>query len=834
MVNLAFLSRCSLAHPTEGLRSSTVTNMANVAKEIVHRSSDKCSPYDRAASDDQIHRSLKAIWGADNIRKTKPTPLMEARVISAVVEENLFDVVPGFMRYVDYQLGQIGQPKIPKNKTLVKFSSWAGGDRDGNPFVTSEVTLTVCLTNVVRALGLYMNKIDILLNRYSMSLEDEQLKEEIAKLETTCGAWVGVCADSTVPIPMEVCQGHYLHTINANELFRHYLLNVRGKMMRSRDFYKQFCVSTFKPSEMDRMQYTEPDGIFTSTEDLVEPFYILHEALKRNDYEDCADGLLLDTIRQINTFGICMAKLDIRQDSAKHRDLIAAVHDWNHPNETSWEDLNESQRCTYLIAEWDSKRLLLPPYHEWDSAFSEVQIDCLETFRMVMLLGKAFLNCFVIANCDVSSDVLIVEVLQAAIGRYQNKTLTGTSLSTLPVVPLLETINSLQRSEIIIKELFDIEKYRNNILENHGGIQQIMLGYSDSAKDGGRLMSVWMLYKAQETLVSLSAKYDGISILFFHGRGGTVSRGGGPQHLAILSQPPRSLNGKLRLTIQGEVITQNFSLEGMGFRTLETMTSAVLKFGSDSNKVQPWQNTEWRHLLDSLADTSMHAFRDIVEAEDFVPYFRQATPEIEFRGLNIGSRPGKRGNCGDLKSLRAIPWVFAWSQSRINLTTWLGVGDALESLSDDQMSTFKEMYLKWPLVRSFMDLIVMNLAKCDELVHKQYDSILVEERLRHFGESLRINLRKTINYALIVTGEERLVDNNPVLQRSLDIRRCWMLPCNLIQAIALSLHRSGERLPTPNDLKPLATHLCKDQEITATDVVLVSIKALSTILQNTG
>jgi len=369
------------------------------------------------------------------------------------------------------------------------------------------------------------------------------------------------------------------------------------------------------------------------------------------------------------------------------------------------------------------------------------------------------------------------------------------------------------------------------------------LGYSDSAKDGGRLMSVWCLYKAQEKLIELVGKYPELNILFFHGRGGTVSRGGGPQHLAILSQPPGTIQGRLRLTIQGEVITQNFALQGMGFNTLETMSTAVLKSSFNSEKKDVVHNPDWRSLLDKLADVSMKAFRDVTHSDGFVTYFRQNTPETELKQLNIGSRPGKRAISGGLSSLRAIPWVFAWSQCRINLTTWLGVGDALRNMNDNELQMLQDMYNEWPLIRSFFDLIALNLAKTDHNVHRYYDQLLVDSELLHIGEDLRKRLQSTSDVVQLIMKEHRLVDNSPEQQRSLDVRHAWLLPCNLIQVNALAqlrkeLQEEQLEVSTPSTpssiIKPRPTHLCSSDLVTNSDVVLLSIKALSTLLQNTG
>jgi phosphoenolpyruvate carboxylase len=403
-------------------------------------------------------------------------------------------------------------------------------------------------------------------------------------------------------------------------------------------------------------------------------------------------------------------------------------------------------------------------------------LDVLDTFAAIADIHHESLGAYVVSMAQAPSDVLAVTWLQR---------LAGTALRT---VPLFEQVDALQNAAQTMRGLLALPEYREQI----AGRQEVMVGYSDSAKDGGRLAANWALYTAQEQLVA-SAREAGVQLTLFHGRGGSVSRGGGPTYLAIQSQPPGSIDGRLRVTEQGEMIQAQFGLPDIAVRTLELYTTATLDATLAPSAAPP---ERWRKAMDALAATAEAAYREVVYKEPlFVPYFRAATPEVELGAMPIGSRPARRTAAGGVDTLRAIPWVFAWTQTRLLLPTWLGTGEALKAAFErGEGDAVRELYREWPFFRSTVDLIAMVLAKADARIAAEYDRQLVPPDLLPLGVDLRQRLDETIAAVLDVTGRKELLADNSVLRRSINVRNPYVDPINLVQIELLQrLRRSGDK-----------------------------------------
>jgi phosphoenolpyruvate carboxylase len=415
----------------------------------------------------------------------------------------------------------------------------------------------------------------------------------------------------------------------------------------------------------------------------------------------------------------------------------------------------------------------VPPDLETSPEVREV----LESFRVAALTPQESIGAYIISMTAQPSDVLAVELLQkeARISVPQR------------VVPLFETMRALEEAGAIIRNLLAIPWYRARC----GGRQEVMVGYSDSAKDGGRLAASWQLYKAQEALVS-ACRDAGVELTLFHGRGGSVGRGGGPTYLAIQSQPPGSVDARLRVTEQGEMIQAKFGLPGLAIRTLELYTTATL----DATLAPPAPpEPAWRTRMDALGARARDAYRAVVyETPCFIDYFRTATPEMELEDLTIGSRPARRRAGGGVETLRAIPWVFAWTQTRLMLPSWLGVGEALtDAIENGSGGELRAMYGGWPFFRSTLDLIEMVLAKADARIAAHYEAVLVPSDLHELGADLRRRLPMTSSAVLAVAGRRDLLDDNPVLRRSIDVRNPYVDPINLVQVELLRrLRKAGE------------------------------------------
>lgn len=436
-------------------------------------------------------------------------------------------------------------------------------------------------------------------------------------------------------------------------------------------------------------------------------------------------------MRQVSCFGLSLVKLDIRQESERHTDVLDTIT--NYLGIGSYRDWSEEQRQDWLLSELRGKRPLFGP----DLPTTGEVKDVLDTFYVLAELPSDCFGAYVISMATAPSDVLAVELLQ-------RECLVP---KPLRVVPLFEKLADLESAPAALSRLFSIDWYLNHI----NGKQEVMIGYSDSGKDAGRLSAAWQMFKAQEDLVKVAKQY-GVRLTMFHGRGGTVGRGGGPTHLAILSQPPDTINGSLRVTIQGEVIEQSFGEEHLCFRTLQRFTAATLEHGMHP-PIAP--KPEWRDLMDSMAVAATEEYRSIVfKNPRFVEYFRTATPELEYGRMNIGSRPSKRKPSGGIESLRAIPWIFAWTQTRFHLPVWLGLGAAFKTALEakpENMNTLARMYDQWPFFRVTIDLVEMVFAKGDPRIAQLYDTLLVKEELRPFGEELRRKYNETKLHLLKVT-----------------------------------------------------------------------------------
>ncbi|CAN6484011.1 unnamed protein product [Victoria cruziana] len=495
----------------------------------------------------------------------------------------------------------------------------------------------------------------------------------------------------------------------------------------------------------------------------------------------------------------------------------------------SYRDWSEEQRQEWLLSELRGKRPLFGP----DLPKTEEIADVLDTFHVIAELPSDNFGAYIISMATAPSDVLAVELLQREC-RVKKP---------LRVVPLFEKLADLEAAPAAVARLFSVDWYMNRI----NGKQEVMIGYSDSGKDAGRLSAAWQLYKAQEELVKVAKQY-GVKLTMFHGRGGTVGRGGGPTHLAILSQPPDTIHGSLRVTVQGEVIEQSFGEEHLCFRTLQRFTAATLEHGMHP-PVSP--KPEWRALMDEMAVIATKEYRSIVFQEPrFVEYFRHATPETEYGRMNIGSRPSKRKPSGGIESLRAIPWIFAWTQTRFHLPVWLGFGAAFKYVLDKDirnLSMLQAMYNEWPFFRVTLDLVEMVFAKGDPGIAALYDKLLVSEDLWQFGERLRANYEETKRLLLQVAGHKDLLEGDPYLKQRLKLRDAHITTLNVCQAYTL------KRIRDPNFLVNVRPHISK--EITETnspaaelvklnpkseyapgleDTLILTMKGIAAGMQNTG
>ncbi|HEV7922869.1 MAG TPA: phosphoenolpyruvate carboxylase [Thermoanaerobaculia bacterium] len=698
------------AHPTEVVRRTLLQKYTRIGELLARRDRGDLTIAEQRETVEELRREVTSAWETDEVRHTRPTPLDEVKGGLFIFEQTVWEALPRYLRGLDEALRTHTGRALPLDAAPIRFGSWIGGDRDGNPNVTAAVTGDACLLARWVAADLYLHELEALRSELSMKAGSAELPA-------------------------------------VEEPYRAVLREVRDRLLAARASIEEAL--------------SKADGwrscALMESDDLLEPLLRCHRSLHETGNGIIADGRLLDVIRRVHAFGLTLVRLDVRQDSARHTALLDAIT--RQLGLGSFAEWSEEQRQEFLLRELASRRPLIPRELQLD----ENAREDLETFRAIAAIPRPSLGAYVITMAGNPSDVLAVALLQKETAIAE----------PLRIVPLFETIADLRRAGTTMTKLLDIDWYRAAI----DGRQEVMVGYSDSSKDSGRFTAAWELFQAQEQLVA-ACRAAGVELTLFHGRGGSVGRGGGPTYLAIGSQPPGSVEGRLRVTVQGEMIQAEFGLVGIALRTLEVYTTATL---DATLAPSPPPREEWRTAMQRMSDAAARGYRAVVyETPRFVDYFRAATPEVELGEINIGSRPARRGaGKSGVESLRAIPWQFAWTQNRLLLPSWLGVDDALEAADP---ATLTAMLQEWPFFRSTIELLEMVLAKAEARIAAYYDRLLVPDDLRDLGDSLRARLLRTVALVQRVTGHERLLETNHALRRSIDVRNPYVDPINVVQA----------------------------------------------------
>lgn len=717
------------AHPTEIQRRTLLQKYNRIAALLDNRDRFGQTPTEKADTKLALKREITAAWHTDEIRRKRPTPQDEARWGFAVVEQTLWDAVPRYLRNLDQVLREHTGKRLPLDCAPITFGTWMGGDRDGNPNVTHRITRDVALLGRWMAANLYERDIQQLISELTLQVCDDDLRQEVGG-----EAW---------------------------EPYRVVLKRLRARLRLTQRW-----------AEAKLQGGRPPEGeILRNTDDIRIPLLRCYHSLQRVGAGVVAEGELLDTIRRVSCFGINLMPMDIRQHANLHAATLDAIT--RELGLGGYADWDEETRQRWLLEELSSPRPLIPHGFSPEREIREV----LDTIYTLEEIGPDAIGAYIISHASAPSDVLAVELLLRACG-----------LTNPPrVVPLFETRDTLANAEPTMATLFASAWYRERIQ----GRQEIMIGYSDSTKDAGHLTSTWTLFQTQERLVSL-ARRERIELTLFHGRGGSIGRGGGPTHSAILAQPPGSVDGTLRVTEQGEVIQAKFGLPGIALRNLELYTTSVLEASLQVPSSPP---ARWREIMDRLDARAMQAYRSTVkERPEFMEYFRHATPIEEISRLTIGSRPAKRAPQEmTVDNLRAIPWVFAWTQTRLMLPAWLGVGEALEeAIKDGLTDELQQMFHCWPFFEALLDMVEMVLAKGEPSVTQLYEQTLVPEEYRQIGAELRERFHRTRQAVLTITGHEAPLADYPVVRRAVEVRNPYVDPLNLLQVELLRRSRHSE------------------------------------------
>ena len=740
------------AHPTEVARRTLIQKYDAIAARLGELDHTDLSPAERDEVQLGLRRLIAEAWHTEEIRRSRPSPVDEAKWGFAVIEHSLWHAVPNFLRKADQALHDACGLRLPLEAAPVRFASWMGGDRDGNPNVTASVTREVLLLARWMAADLYLRDVD----RLAAELSMQQASDELRLV-------VGV------------------HP----EPYRALLKQLRERLRATRA-WAQAALHDDVPAD---------EAVLHDNRELLEPLELCYHSLHACGMGVIAEGALLDCLRRAACFGLFLGRLDVRQDAARHAAALGEITDFlGLGNYADWE---EERRVEFLLRELDNRRPLLPPQHRPSAETAEVLATC----KVIAAAPAASLGTYVISMAGAPSDVLAVQLLLKEAGVQR----------PMRVAPLFETLDDLNNAGPAIDRLLGLHGYRARL---HGP-QEVMIGYSDSAKDAGTTAAAWAQYRAQEALVEVCRQHD-VELLLFHGRGGTVGRGGGPAHAAILSQAPGSVAGRFRITEQGEMIRFKFGLPRLAEQNLNLYLAAVLEA---TLLPPPVPKPTWRAAMDRLAEEGVAAYREVVrEHPQFVEYFRQATPEQELGRLPLGSRPAKR-RAGGVESLRAIPWIFAWTQTRLMLPAWLGWERALgRAVQRGETALLEEMREAWPFFRTRIDMLEMVLAKAELGIAEIYDERLVDAQLRPLGAGLRDLLSQCRDLVLGLTGQSELLTHSPETREAITVRNIYLDPLHLLQAELLA--RSRQR--TDEVDSPLEQAL------------LVSVAGIAAGLRNTG
>ncbi|WP_458376455.1 phosphoenolpyruvate carboxylase [Pseudomonas pergaminensis] len=740
------------AHPTEVARRTLIQKYDAIAAQLALQDHRDLTSAEREQIRQRLQRLIAEAWHTEEIRRTRPTPVDEAKWGFAVIEHSLWHAIPNYLRKADQALHAATGLRLPLEAAPIRFASWMGGDRDGNPNVTAPVTREVLLLARWMAADLYLRDIDHLASELSMQQASPALQAKVG--------------DSVEP-------------------YRALLKQLRERLRATRQ-WAHTALSSSTPA---------PGEVLQNNRDLLEPLELCYQSLHECGMGVIADGPLLDCLRRAVTFGLFLVRLDVRQDSSRHSAAMTEITDYLGLGR--YEDWDEAARISFLMKELANRRPLLPSYFKPSADTAEV----LNTCKEVAAAPAASLGSYVISMAGAASDVLAVQLLLKESGVQR----------PMRVVPLFETLADLDNAGPVIEQLLLLPGYRARLQ----GPQEVMIGYSDSAKDAGTTAAAWAQYRAQERLVDICREQQ-VELLLFHGRGGTVGRGGGPAHAAILSQPPGSVAGRFRTTEQGEMIRFKFGLPDIAEQNLNLYLAAVLEA---TLLPPPPPEPAWRHLMDELAADGVSAYRAVVrENPQFVEYFRQSTPEQELGRLPLGSRPAKR-RAGGIESLRAIPWIFGWTQTRLMLPAWLGWEAALsKALERGEGELLGQMREQWPFFRTRIDMLEMVLAKADADIARLYDERLVQPDLLPLGVHLRDLLSQACSVVLGLTGQSQLLAHSPDTLEFIRLRNTYLDPLHLLQAELLARSRQQEAA----------------QDSPLEQALLVSVAGIAAGLRNTG
>jgi len=794
------------AHPTEATRRSLIIKSRRLVELLeAHDHEAKMPLRQRVNWQRELESIVHLLWRTDSIRHVHLELSDEIKMGIYYLEEILFNVVPELYEELEQRLHTLYPDEKIRVPPFLRLGSWIGGDQDGNPNVSAETLLQALRLQRARVIELYRSSIEALAQEYSQSLKFCSVSKALEQ---------SIVHDA-------LCVPDYdreLGPQTAQEPYRRKLSFMWKRLGATQSVH-------------ERNDGKEDHFIYRQADELLVDLTLVRESLLADGEQDLTPGKLAKLIRQVQVFGFHFAAMDVRQHSERHASALAELLQVTGLIQGDYRTLDESERILVLEDILRDPRIL--PRHILNLSAETTHI--LATFDAIARareeFGRNAITCYIISMARTLSDLLEVLFFCKEAG-----------IPDLPIVPLFETIDDLRSCTSILENAFNHPIYREH-LERCLNQQQIMLGYSDSSKDGGILTSSWELYQVQRRLTDLGTR-SSIGITIFHGRGGAVGRGGGPIYEAILGQPRGSVNGRIRITEQGEMLSFKYGLPAIALRNLELVVAGVTQSSLTEEKLKHTklfvqEPEHWSEVMDRLSASAYARYRSLIyENPDFLHFFEQATPILELGWLNIGSRPARRAKGRNIEELRAIPWVFAWMQSRYVLPSWYGVGGALEefvSKERGRLEDLQRMYQTWPFLRAFLDNLQMTLSKADMHIAQHYTSLVDDEILRErLSHAILEEYERTRDILLKIVGGEALLDATPVLQRSIRLRNPYVDPLSYFQVMLLRKLRAlgGPLLLDEPNLQSASEQ--EHERARLTYAVLLTINGIAAGLRNTG
>lgn len=745
------------AHPTEAMRRAILDIHKRISEDVMLLDNPTLTFREREQLREKLLNEVLTLWQTDELRDRKPTVLDEVRNGLYYFHETLFEVLPDVYQELERCLTKYYPAHGWHVPTYLRFGSWIGGDRDGNPSVTSDVTWET-----------------LKMHRQLVLFKYEQVLKELMRSMSFCTTVIEVSEELKASIEedrkiIEVKRIDFWH--NEKEPYRVKLCFMLEKLANILD----------ESTKGTPLRYNSPD-------EFVQELMVIDRSLRYHYADFVADTHIKKLIRQVELFGFHMSTLDIRQHSQEHENAMTEI--LSHMNIVEdYSALPEEEKIDLLHRVLNDPRPLTSIHIKYSDSTNE----CLDVYRTIYKaqeeFGRNCISSYLISMTQGTSDILEVMVFAKEVGLFK-KFKDGTIRCTLQSVPLFETIEDLHAAPEIMQKLFNLPVYRQAVAAMND-MQEIMLGYSDSNKDGGVLTANWELRVALKDITAAAKKF-GVKLKFFHGRGGSLGRGGMPLNRSILAQPADTIGGGIKITEQGEVLSSRYSMQGIAYRSLEQATSALIIAALNARTpCEDVHEKEWDEIVRNMSEHAITKYQDLIFRDpDFLTYFKESTPLPEIGELNIGSRPSKRKNSDRFEDLRAIPWVFAWTQSRYLLPAWYAAGSGLQSFYQDKeenLEVLRNMYENFSFFRSLIDGLQMALAKADLIIAKEYANMISDEEIQNrIFTAIEQEFKLTSDLILKITGQQEILDNSRVIQESIKLRNPYVDPLSYLQVQLLT------------------------------------------------